>query len=815
MKDELKSGFKTWLSENKRCEAEIASILDNLDIVDIFLNVMYGLKSVFTNRNGDGLAQLKKRLFSDQQFEKLNKKRDNNLSDALNELFKFLLTSTQNKTTKQPNSFIQDTDANDQSTNIVMPENDHSIVRSPTQLPFGTKDSVQVDRLDSQLHEKTDAGSHIVNGQEIGTAMEDESSSSFIAWLSKNKYSLGECGSILGNLAIVDTYTSDVYGSKHVFEYRNSDELNHIRKRLIEDKQFNILDKENAYRLLRAFNQYFVFLHISEKEKAKQVVKQSITFYKGLKNNNQTSDNVIPEIVFGLKYPLAKTSVEKEFLPRVDFSKTQLCERTVPVSCIINGKKLTAQNWARLFVAITEMFIAYKNPNVVSLYKQSLSQQHNGFPFFMKNRIDGLNCAQLYNGYWINVNYNIPRLVDLIGRLCVHCSVNLKDVIINYSAKSSDNHPKNVLITPALGINDKTVKENIPYRGVDSPFVKDRVVKYSTQAQPSILNHRGGNTDIIALPNGRFLQRSDVVDLEEAADTLLKILQKQFRQFDGYSNHRLLFDAARIDLSMFMNDNAFENEATIYAIAKHLFSKENYGSNRFVFYGNTHIWESAPDYPMNLRGIIMHRARLNGGRITRVECEVFLNKIMLGQGNYSQAVQSGGDSTFYQYASGEFILSEILQIDKAWQEKIKRAIDELFIGNYFVIPRDIVDSWYEKLPKLPPGLTWTPLLLQEVLRYNPAIGFKSVFAPLEQSKDTVAAAFLPANSDLTFADVVSAHLAKTMDLPKRMSTEELRFILRDAGMIEGNELIYNIHKALNDYRFALSDGNKTVYIHKG
>ena len=37
-------------------------------------------------------------------------------------------------------------------------------------------------------------------------------------------------------------------------------------------------------------------------------------------------------------------------------------------------------------------------------------------------------------------------------------------------------------------------------------------------------------------------------------------------------------------------------------------------------------------------------------------------------------------------------------------------------------------------------------------------------------------------------------------------------ILRDKGMLEAGEMIYSIHKALNDYRFAWTDENKTVLI---
>ena len=50
------------------------------------------------------------------------------------------------------------------------------------------------------------------------------------------------------------------------------------------------------------------------------------------------------------------------------------------------------------------------------------------------------------------------------------------------------------------------------------------------------------------------------------------------------------------------------------------------------------------------------------------------------------------------------------------------------------------------------------------------------------------------------------------DLPMRMSGEDLRLELRDAGMLENGEMIYALPKALNDYRFAWSNENKTVYV---
>ena len=105
------------------------------------------------------------------------------------------------------------------------------------------------------------------------------------------------------------------------------------------------------------------------------------------------------------------------------------------------------------------------------------------------------------------------------------------------------------------------------------------------------------------------------------------------------------------------------------------------------------------------------------------------------------------------------------------------------------------------------------LLLQEVLQKFPVVGFKVVKSELNQAYDTIAAAIIPDNSLVqTFPDVVTLFMQERHNLPMKMSGEDLRIELRDAGMLEGNELIYALPKALNDYRFAWSNENKTVYV---
>lgn len=504
----------------------------------------------------------------------------------------------------------------------------------------------------------------------------------------------------------------------------------------------------------------------------------------------------------------------------VNFDDSQSYAHTKPKELIICEKRIIVRSWTELLVALCDHLMKKSKEITRSLLKEPLFP-FSSRPYFSATDKNLKQPKPLENGTWVETNLNADRIVELCKLLCKRFDVKLDEVIIRYYScreynGKRDKGSKMNCEDSNNGIIAQT-EEFIKSRGLSACSLDEVItaIKQPSRMKTTMMYVIESSPRIIEIAREKYIHRDNIVDLDEAAECLLNILQMHFRQFDGYTNCRLLFDAVRIELPLFINDNALEDEVKIYAITKHLFSKECFGGYRFVFYNNIHIWEKEPDYPKSIRGLLMHRARLNGGIITRLESEMFLEKIKMRLGNFQQAIQSENDSTFYQYAPGEYVLSEALSIDKDWLECVKKALDRLFTDNEYIIPRDIIPTWYEQLPELPIGVTWTPLLLQEVLAYNPEIGYKAVFAPLEQKKETVAAAIIRKNSELSFADVVSDYLYRTIELPQRMRAEDLRLLLKKAGMIEGNELIYNMHKALDDYRFAWSDNDKTVYINKG
>ncbi|HJC24803.1 MAG TPA: hypothetical protein H9761_14050 [Candidatus Eisenbergiella merdavium] len=113
-----------------------------------------------------------------------------------------------------------------------------------------------------------------------------------------------------------------------------------------------------------------------------------------------------------------------------DFSNHQMFERTVPVFCSVNGHIINAKTWSRVLIAIVEDALANYSSVMDYFYTHSLLSGRTAHPFLMRNRIEGLSCIQLKNDYWINVHFNTPTIVKMIGRLCLHCGYGKEQVVL-------------------------------------------------------------------------------------------------------------------------------------------------------------------------------------------------------------------------------------------------------------------------------------------------------------------------------------------------------------------------------------------------
>jgi hypothetical protein len=322
------------------------------------------------------------------------------------------------------------------------------------------------------------------------------------------------------------------------------------------------------------------------------------------------------------------------------------------------------------------------------------------------------------------------------------------------------------------------------------------------------------DTVVIPIPDGRKLLVDDIIDLDEAKVEIDNILRTHFAQFYGYSNKRLLFEAVKIALPMFLNDNGFKDEDTVLAVAKHLLG------DRYVFY-DLHIWQSEPSYPKSVSGLVIGFGRANSGVFAAKEAANYLGKVKIPYLTNIIRINKGKEA-FVLRDDGQIVLAERLNLSDERVAAVFAELHKLFEEHGvkeagFVIPRDISAEWFEHLPNLGAGLTWTPLLLQEIILRYPKRGFRVIFSGLTgQSIYTVASAFTIESSMLhTFADIVHLYLLRKHDfaLPLKIPADELRLILRETGMLAGNELIYNLHKVLGaDHRFAFTENNQTVFI---
>lgn len=513
----------------------------------------------------------------------------------------------------------------------------------------------------------------------------------------------------------------------------------------------------------------------------------------------------------------ASVEPEKDWI-RFDFTNAQSFERTSPVFCSINGSVVEGRNWARILVAIIELELANHNPKLDELYKKPLYANRADRSFLMKDSIEGLNCSKLSNGYWINVNWSIPRLMDIIKALCLHCGYDKEQVVLYGVPKGGkvikrDKSPAKEMGSHSVDL--KTAEDYLKSAGLQGATVQELIdaVQPGAAVWPT-KNALEGNLNIMSMPGNRYVHMDSFIDMDEAEEVLGQILRTHFSQFGGYSNNQLLFGAASQELSMFLNDNDCENIDAVYAIARFLFEKKAVGEKPYKFF-TPHIFETEPDYPMTLHGLMIHLARSNGGILQEESAKSYLQKTMLTYGGMGQLLKIGSANTFLIYDDNRYLLSEAIGIDEAWCIRMHDRIDDLFrkANVAYVIPRDISTAWLDTLPALPHNLSWTRLLLQQVLDKYPTIGFKSISADLNQSHRTLAAAFVPADSPLqSFPDVVTLFMEERHNLPMRMPGENLRLELRDAGMLEANEMIYTLPKALDDYRFAWTDENKTVLV---
>lgn len=402
----------------------------------------------------------------------------------------------------------------------------------------------------------------------------------------------------------------------------------------------------------------------------------------------------------------------------------------------------------------------------------------------------------------------------------------------NYSKKTADNYCRAIaqvfrtyqVLAQEAVVDSKTkleaISKYIALLKKDSNFAESNATRhnqftaaltalgrfYSTGIEIVCLEDNEQMTNLPETMNAPTSSLGNIVDLEEGKEGLREIIEAHFQTLYGYSNISIVWNSAQDNLSLFLNDNAINTAEELWRFMYRAFMGEYVMSK-------PHIWKVQPNYPQSYVGVIINLARQFGGTVTRKQIDEYFVRIKQGAPTNATIIRQG----YLAFCSPKhFILTESVDLSSERVTAITNSLDRLFECERvsYIVLRDISDEWFSSLPTLKGIMKWTPLLLQETLRLRPNIGYRVIFSGLDgQALDTLGAAIVPSKSEInSFADVVHRRCYEDELLEKKMPTEDLRIILRDVGMLEGNELIYNLHKALRDYRFAFTDENRMVKI---
>lgn len=314
----------------------------------------------------------------------------------------------------------------------------------------------------------------------------------------------------------------------------------------------------------------------------------------------------------------------------------------------------------------------------------------------------------------------------------------------------------------------------------------------------------------------KYYHRDNVFGYEEMADILLEVLNKQFERNGNYTSALQLYNEARIRLDdFFFYNGAFDSKIEIYDLAVHLFLQEKYRGNSFVFSNNMHIWKEEPDYPKDFHGLMIKYAREHSNIFTRDDAVGYFEQIgsATPAQSFSYMIYNTGSSTFFQYDENNFVLAEALGINDHFLDYLKIQISNLLENEEYIAIGEIDDIFYITLPKLPAYISWSPLLMEDVLRVYD-LGYFTVKAGKDNDKKTVPAALIKKNSPYkSFADVVWAEVSKDFTLPKELSVGEFRNFLIEKGFIRGSEKMWSVHKTVaGDIRFFWTNNNENVTI---
>lgn len=430
--------------------------------------------------------------------------------------------------------------------------------------------------------------------------------------------------------------------------------------------------------------------------------------------------------------------------------------------------------------------------------------------------------SQLIGDLLIEINISPNGFMKRIAAAASMVGLTSEDIVIHYTKRtgerrggkaedsSTDNDkPTEQMTTDLIEEIGGLIRESLD--GITKNEICERFSNYSTRQINLALEACHA---VLILK--KYYHRDNISDYQEMADILLEVISKQFSQNGNYTSAQQLYNEARPRLDdFFFYNNAFDSRQEVYDLAVHLFEQEKYRGNLFIFMNNMHIWKAEPDYPKDYHGLMIKYAREHGNTFSRKDAIIYFEQIgsTTPAATFSNVLFNTGNKSFLQYDENQFVLTEALHINEYFIASVSAQIENLLEGEDYIATGEIDDYFYTTLPKLPSGIYWSALLLEDVLRIYET-DFMTIEAGKDNDKKTVPAAIVRKKSHYrSFSDVVWNEVSKSFPLPKEFTALEFRDFLLNKGFIRGSEKMWSVHKTVaGDIRFYWIGNNEKVII---
>ena len=489
---------------------------------------------------------------------------------------------------------------------------------------------------------------------------------------------------------------------------------------------------------------------------------------------------------------------------------------TKPVSVTYKGTIALTDSWQSVYLEVCRRLF---DDHMTQMFNLVNSDSDSGIAGHYANSVTKRRMRSpkaFVPGCYFESNLSATDIMRRIRRLLNYFEVT-DQFVIRYRSQADmpvkkpepiqDNPPEKPVIPDQPSIVSplqKKVEELVLATDLEGMTLDQLYAQIPAATMVALKQIRDHSLKLVDLAD-RLIHVDAFVDWDEGAQKLEKILEKLLAKNNGYVSYSQLYEYARAEMQMFLNDNDMDDPRKIFDMAEHLFEKEGYHGKRYTFWMKTHISYSKESVTSNL-DVIKKFARDHNGFFQYDDLVEYLEQIGIKTGNLRGQMQLGYKPIFFYYSSEEIISAESMQIDEGWLDQAGKALGRLFadVGDHVVL-RSVNPIWYEQMPTLPGYLPWTPLLLQYILQfYGKKLGAKTIGSELNQKYDVLRAMLVTLDSEVqTFADAVVAHLVDSGIPERQFEAEELRSKLVDGGLIAGNELIWHMPKAIgSDPRFA-------------